>query len=585
MPNSDNLLFDKYQIQEEIARGGMGIVYRGIDKSLERTVAIKQMVINPILNKEEQEELIRKFIKEAKNVARLSHPNIVTVYDAGEFEGNYYIVMEYLDGKDLADCLEEGIFFNISTSLDIIIQTAKGLRHAHRHGIFHRDVKPSNIMRLTDEYTKIMDFGIAKALDSKTRTITGMTFGTIGYMSPEQLDENLPVDGRTDIFSLSVVLYQLATHQKPFPGDSFITYISKLASDSFQPTPPRDLNSQIPKSLERVIRKGMARNPDERYQSMDEFISDLESVIDEIKSGNSKIISVPTESPRVKELPTGRIPRSHMIFFYSLVALAIISLIVFISLGIGNEPTPPEKTSDTPNFITPTATAKSPSPTLSSPGLSYFTIPPGLKLNRILFYRAGAKKPIVNIGEAKIAGIDKILKGRGEIQSGRYTLILCKNKHFNEVLKNYNFEHDKEIDMKELVKKKIKWVRKPKITAQTKNRNTGRNINATMRLFKIGKDDKGKEKLSKIGNDHRNVDRSVFDDLDEGVYLIKANAYGYLPDQSGRFMIKKGSKDREITINLTPRPIDTPTLIDTWTPPPTKKPRPTTTVITPNHTE
>ncbi len=222
---SSNIILGRFRLQHEISRGAMGIVYKGLDITLEREVALKKMMLNPILNREEQIVQLKRFINEAKAVAKLNHPNILTVLDAGEYEGDYYIVMEYLEGKDLGEYLNEGTGFTLTDSINIIIQAAMGLGFAHQYGIIHRDVKPGNIMILNDGSVKVMDFGIAKVVGNKTLTGADMAIGTIGYMSPEQCEDSSNIDARSDIFSLCVILYQLITGQKPFPGDTFTGFI------------------------------------------------------------------------------------------------------------------------------------------------------------------------------------------------------------------------------------------------------------------------------------------------------------------------------------------------------------------------
>lgn len=286
----EKLIGGKYRILREISRGGMGIVYVGEDLNLERKVAMKKLIVSPVLTEEEQEILIERFIVEAKAIARLNHPSIVTIYEAGEFEDEYFIVMEYLEGEDLATKMEADGDFDVETVVKMGIQMGEALGAAHKKNIYHRDVKPSNIMQLKSGRVKIMDFGIAKVAWAKTMTTTGRTVGTVGYMSPEQLEAGVSVDGRSDIFSLCVILYQLLAGQRPFPGDTYAQFITKLISKEFHPTPLRSLNRRVPESLEIVVKNGLIRDREYRYQTAEELVQDLKEVLEEVLTGKKAMV-------------------------------------------------------------------------------------------------------------------------------------------------------------------------------------------------------------------------------------------------------------------------------------------------------
>ncbi|MCD4782826.1 MAG: protein kinase [Candidatus Eremiobacteraeota bacterium] len=298
MSKNGSLVLGKYKIIEELGRGGMGVVCKAENVVIEKLVAIKKM-----FNKEgrltdaEYREQANKFLQEAKNVAKLdAHPNIVTIYDAGEENDKYFIVMEYLEGKDLSQCMEEGTSFEMKDCINIAIATASGLGYAHEKGIIHRDIKPSNIMLLSSGEIKVMDFGIAKALDSMNITRTGMSFGSLGYMSPDLKFRD--VDGRADIFSLMVVIYQLLTRENPFPGDSFYEYFDNLNNPEFVPLPPSQLNPNIPKCLETIIINGLFKDRNLRYQNCDELIQDLKKAMNELETGEpAQIILRGSQSP------------------------------------------------------------------------------------------------------------------------------------------------------------------------------------------------------------------------------------------------------------------------------------------------
>lgn len=317
MSENENLILGKYRIIEELGRGGMGVVYKAENVVIEKIVAIKKMFRDPRLTDAEYQEQAYRFLQEAKNVAKLdAHPNIVTIYDAGEENGEYFIVMEYLEGKDLSQHMEEGTVFDLKDCIKIAIAAASGLGYAHEKGIVHRDVKPSNIMLLSSGEIKVMDFGIAKALDSAAKTRTGMAFGTLGYMSPDLKFKD--IDGRADIFSLMVVFYQLVTRQLPFPGDSFYEYYDNLNSPEFDPLPPSQLNQNIPMSLEMIIKKGLIKDRKFRYQNCNELIQDLSKAFNELETGEpTNIIPRGTQPPpqpptiqpiEPKGVDTGEIP-------------------------------------------------------------------------------------------------------------------------------------------------------------------------------------------------------------------------------------------------------------------------------------
>ncbi len=267
---------DKYEVLGLIARGGMGVVYKAIDRSLERFVAIK-MVTSVDL---ERADLLKRFYREAQFTARLRHENIVTVYDLGEFEGNPYLVMEYLGGKSL-DALIEAESMSLQQKLNCVWQVCNGLQYAHSQqpSIIHRDIKPANILVSDEGNTKIIDFGIAR-LGQSRNTRTGLVMGSYQYMSPEQIN-GTELDGRSDIFSTGVVLYQLLSGQLPFAGANISEILQKVLS-----SPPAFLNGLVqgyPAKLDEIIQRALAKRREERYQSASEFAVDLMEVEGQLK--------------------------------------------------------------------------------------------------------------------------------------------------------------------------------------------------------------------------------------------------------------------------------------------------------------
>jgi predicted Ser/Thr protein kinase len=263
----------RYELMEEIGRGAMGVVYRANDPVIGRAVAVKTMRLASPGNGLSHEDLISRFQTEARAAGRLTHPNIVVVYDAGEEDGVLYLTMELVEGTSLLALIEARQTFPLPRILRIMEQACSALDFAHQHKIVHRDIKPANLMLAPDDTLKITDFGTAKILQFGAMQ-TAQTIGTPSYMSPEQI-KGRPVDGRSDIFSLGVVLYELATGQKPFPGDSVTTVIYKIVNEN--PVPPRELDSSIHPGLSAVITKALAKPVEERFQSCREFVEALQN--------------------------------------------------------------------------------------------------------------------------------------------------------------------------------------------------------------------------------------------------------------------------------------------------------------------
>lgn len=260
----------RYEIIGELGQGAMGIVYKAKDPLIDRIVAIKTISLNLAL--EEKEEYEARFYQEAKAAGRLSHPNIVTIYDVGKSGDVAYIAMEFLQGRELRDVLNEEPLLPIDHVLDIVVQVAQGLAYAHEHGIVHRDVKPANIMVVRDGHVKITDFGIARMASTSVRTQTGMVLGSPKYMSPEQV-MGRPIDQRSDIFSLGVMLYEMLTGQVPFNGENVNAIMYQILNAV--PSPLNTLNPAVPDMLNFIVAKALAKAPDDRYRDAGEFADDL----------------------------------------------------------------------------------------------------------------------------------------------------------------------------------------------------------------------------------------------------------------------------------------------------------------------
>jgi serine/threonine-protein kinase len=259
--------FGRYKIIEILGRGGMGTVYKGMDPALDRPVALKTIRLDFAVSRSEISELRERLVQEAKAAGRLSHPNIVTIYDVGEEEGLQYIAMEHLSGYTLEDFIKKKGVLNYKIAAKIIMQTCDALSYAHQHGIVHRDIKPANIMLLEDFHVKVMDFGIAR-LETTSLTKSNVALGTPHYISPEQLEGNL-ADKRSDIFSLGVVIYELLTKKKPFQGENISSLMYRILNH--QPPPPSAIDDRIPMIFDQVVSKAMAKRPEDRYRDAKEI--------------------------------------------------------------------------------------------------------------------------------------------------------------------------------------------------------------------------------------------------------------------------------------------------------------------------
>jgi serine/threonine-protein kinase len=266
----DTLFDGRYRIERKLGAGGMADVYLAEDQELGRRVAIK--ILNSRHGNDDQ--FIERFRREAKNAAALNHPNIVSIYDRGEAEDTYYIAMEFLDGRTLKELIVGRGAAPINVAIEYARQILSALRFAHRHGIVHRDIKPHNVLVDGEGRVKVTDFGIARAGTSQM-TETGSIVGTAQYLSPEQAKGG-EVDPRSDLYSLGVVLYELLTGKTPFDGETPVEIAMKHLSTT--PQPPSKLRPDVPRELDMVVMRALAKNPDERYQSADEMEGDLERV-------------------------------------------------------------------------------------------------------------------------------------------------------------------------------------------------------------------------------------------------------------------------------------------------------------------
>ena len=256
----------KYTIARELGKGAMGTVYEGFDPVIERRVAIKT-ILREVLEAVETEEAVARFKREAQAGGRLNHPGIVAVYEFGEDERGAFIVMEYVEGKELKQYFRSGSRFDLIDVFELMKQLLSALDHSHRQGVVHRDIKPANLMVLPGMKLKVMDFGIAR-IASSSLTQVGTVVGTPTHMSPEQLT-GLPADGRADLWSTGVVLYELLTGRSPFLAETPAQVMHKVLL--VHPDPPSSLQPSLPPAFDTVIARALGKKPEERFQSAREF--------------------------------------------------------------------------------------------------------------------------------------------------------------------------------------------------------------------------------------------------------------------------------------------------------------------------
>lgn len=274
---------DRYQIIKTLGEGGMANVYLAHDTILDRNVAVK-VLRGDLAN---DEKFVRRFQREALSASSLSHPNIVEMYDVGEDDGQYYIVMEYVDGMTLKQVLKKRGHLSVTEVVDIMLQVTDGMAHAHDAYIIHRDIKPQNIMILSNGMIKITDFGVATALNSTQLTQTNSVMGTVHYLPPEQANGKGSTI-RSDIYSMGIMMYELLTGLVPYKGDNAVEIALKHLKE---PLPSvRKFNSSIPQSIENVIIKATAKNPKNRYTDARAMHEDLKTALDESRQNEKRYV-------------------------------------------------------------------------------------------------------------------------------------------------------------------------------------------------------------------------------------------------------------------------------------------------------
>jgi eukaryotic-like serine/threonine-protein kinase len=275
----------RYEILEELGQGAMGIVYKARDPKINRLLAIKTIRFSDEFETEKIREVKERFMREAEIAGKLAHPAIVAVYDVGEDYELTYMAMEYLEGESLLKFSRKGALLPLRRALYVVAETALALDYAHKQGVIHRDVKPANIMLLKDGQIKVTDFGIAKAVSS-SQTKSGIVLGTPNYMSPEQINGH-EIDGRSDIFSLGVVFFELMTGQLPFHGKNLTNLFYQITQ--VKHLSPRQINPKVPKPVEQIIDKALAKDPAQRFPTGADFARYLKAMINKIDQVKARV--------------------------------------------------------------------------------------------------------------------------------------------------------------------------------------------------------------------------------------------------------------------------------------------------------
>jgi eukaryotic-like serine/threonine-protein kinase len=337
------LIAGRYELEKLVGSGGMSNVFRAHDRLLERTVALK------ILHEQytRDEDYVERFRREARAVAQLAHPNIVTVIDRGEQDGRQFIVFEYVDGENLKDLSARGPL-DPHEAIRLTLQVARALSFAHDRGLVHRDVKPQNVLLNDDGQAKVTDFGIARSLDVHGVTQTGTVLGTSDYIAPEQA-RGQKVDPKTDIYSLGAVLYELLTGEVPYSGDNFVAVAMRHVNEP--PPSVLDHRPDCPLRLDLAIQRAMAKDPQDRFESMDDFVAELEACLGELDGrgdeGATMIVRPPRKPRRTRPRRERRIPVAALLIA-GLAGLLVAGGAYLVFRDSGRVPLTPKGSSSAP---------------------------------------------------------------------------------------------------------------------------------------------------------------------------------------------------------------------------------------------
>lgn len=369
-------LSGKYEIQEVIGHGGMGVVYKARHALMERIVAIKMLQAQLISDSMS----VKRFQQESKAASRISHPNVITIYDFGiSPNGQPFIVMDYLQGTSLASIIKEEGQVGVERSIRIISQTCDALDHAHKQGVIHRDLKPTNIVLINydeeKDFVKVVDFGVAKLMNASTEgqrlTQQGEVCGSPVYMSPEQCT-GLDLDPRSDIYSMGIVIYETLTGKLPLLGKTMVDTMSKHISEMPPPFSVSRPDLYIPERLEQVIFKALAKDPNDRHQTMEELKMDLELAIP--RPGKSQVLrTAPADESSFQATIKGLVKQKAVVG--GVIALAVSLIAVFIILIIRAQSPPPAPTIHPATIHQPAATTTTTSTTTTTTGTAPVQVP------------------------------------------------------------------------------------------------------------------------------------------------------------------------------------------------------------------
>ena len=323
------VLGDRYELEELVGAGGMSSVFRAHDRLLDRKVALK------VLHQQyaDDPEYVERFRREARAVATLSHPNVVTVIDRGDEDGRQFIVFEYVDGENLKRLLEREGPLPVERALELAMQVARGLSFAHQEGLVHRDVKPQNVLLNGDGRAKVTDFGIARSLDVQQGvTRTGTVLGTSDYIAPEQA-QGQAVDEQSDVYSLGVVLYELLTGKVPFPGENFVAVAMRHINEP--PPSVRASRPEVPPRVDAAVQRAMAKSPADRFPTMLDFCAELDACLDELQGTQ---VLRPQAAPRVsrRRKRAGWGPWPAVLVLAALVATGAVVYVLIHGTNVGS---------------------------------------------------------------------------------------------------------------------------------------------------------------------------------------------------------------------------------------------------------
>jgi eukaryotic-like serine/threonine-protein kinase len=328
----------RYELEELVGHGGMSSVYKARDSLLERNVALK--VLHEQYNADE--DFVERFKREARSVAQLQHPNIVTVIDRGAADGRQYIVFEYIDGENLKELLGRKGRLDVREALEIAVEVARGLAFAHGQGLVHRDVKPQNVLLNGDGRAKVTDFGIARSVDVEGMTETGTILGTSNYIAPEQASGQ-PVDAQTDVYALGVVLYELLAGEVPFPGENFVAVAMKHVHEP----PPNllDLRADTPLRVAAAVDRALEKDPDQRFPSMDALAAELEACLAELErdadNHDDRTMVIPARQRRRPPKAASRLPLAIGLLALLVLAAIVVGLLMIAGGGDGKSSAEP----------------------------------------------------------------------------------------------------------------------------------------------------------------------------------------------------------------------------------------------------